>query len=306
MTIPRTQDPPAAPMKLSDIELCAAYWTIAGDTFPGDGGEVSPFSLRDRVEVAGRIGWRGMGLHHGDLAANLARDGMATTRRVFADNGIRHLELEFLVDWHLDGAKRLASDLVFSGMLDVAAELDIAKIKLGAGMFEEHAPDLPRMREAIAKLGERASPLGVDIVVEFLPFASINSISRAVALTQELGVENVGLCVDTWHVQRSGMTADDIRTIPPHLLKAAELDDANAQIVDSHLNDSTHHRRLCGEGVIDIPAQIQAILDVGYRSYWGVEVISAAHRKLPLEEAARRAFETSLAQFDTVTFAEAA
>lgn len=293
-------------MDINDIELCASYWTIAGNTFPGDRSEVSPFPLRERAEVAGRIGWRGMGLVHADIAATIEQEGIETVRSLFADNGIRHVELEFLVDWHLDGAQRVASDTMFSDMLDIASRLDIAKIKLGAGLFEEGEPDLPRMRDAIAKLGERAAPLGVDLVVEFLPFASIDSIARAVALTENLGVDNVGVLVDTWHVQRGGMGAQDIRTIPPRLLKAVELDDAAAGVVDSVFNDSTHYRRLCGEGVIDIPAQIQAILNTGYRGYWGVELISAQHRKLPLEEAARRAFETTMAQFQKVSFPDPA
>lgn len=293
-------------MNIKDIELMASYWTIAGNTFPGDRSEISPFSLQERAEVAGKVGWRGMGLVHADMAATIQQVGIDTVRSIFADNGIRHVELEFLVDWHLDGAQRVAADTVFSEMLDIASKIDVAKIKLGGGLFEDGAPDLPRMRGALATLGERAAPLGVDLVIEFLPFASINSISRAIALTRDLGVDNVGVLVDSWHVFRGGMETDEIRTIPPHLLKAVELNDADTEIVDSFFNDSTHYRRLCGEGVIDVPGQIQALLDTGYASYWGVEVISAEHRKLPLEEAARRAFDTTMAQFEPVTFPDAA
>ncbi|MCH9828467.1 MAG: sugar phosphate isomerase/epimerase [Gammaproteobacteria bacterium] len=287
-------------MKMGDIELCASYWTIAGNTFPGDGSEISSFPLRERAQVAGKIGWRGMGLVYADLEATLRKEGIDTVRSILSDNGIRHLELEFLVDWHLDGARRFAADAMFGDMLEVASKLEVAKIKLGAGLFEEGEPDLPRMREALALIGERANPLGIDIAIEFLPFASINTIERCVALTKDLGTDNVGVLVDTWHVHRGGMKSDDIRSIPSQLLKAAELDDAGPELIDSLFNDSTHHRHLCGEGVIDIPAQIQALLDTGYRGYWGVEVISAAHRQLPLEEAARRAYDTTMAQFHNV------
>lgn len=31
-------------MTIDDIELCASYWTVAGNTFPGDMSEISPFS----------------------------------------------------------------------------------------------------------------------------------------------------------------------------------------------------------------------------------------------------------------------
>ena len=97
------------------------------------------------------------------------------------------------------------------------------------------------------------------------------------------------------------MTAEDIRKIPLEFLRAVELDDAGPEVLGTLFNDSTHFRRLCGEGTIDIAAQIQAILDVGYRGYWGVELISAFHRHLPLEIAAQRAFDTTMQQFDAVS-----
>lgn len=291
-------------MNINDIELCASYWTIAGNTFPGDRSEVSPFPMRERAEVASKIGWKGMGLVHADMQATIEQIGIEDVRSIFQDNDIRHVELEFLVDWHLDGARRVASDTMYSQMLDICSKIDIRKIKLGGGVFEEGEPDIALMRDAFAKLCELAAPLGVDVVIEFLPFSLLNTAEKAVAVTDIEGIANGGVLVDTWHIERGGMTADDIRKIPGHLIKAVELDDAGPEMVDSLFNDSTHHRRLCGEGAIDIPAQIQAILDAGYTGYWGVEVISADHRKLSLEDAARRAFDTTMAQFEKVTFPE--
>ena len=79
---------------------------------PGAPSEVSPFPLKDRAEISGRVGWRGMGFVLDDMEASITRYGLPTVRRIFSDNGIRHVELEFLLDWHLDGEKRLASDSV--------------------------------------------------------------------------------------------------------------------------------------------------------------------------------------------------
>ncbi|MEO9786884.1 MAG: sugar phosphate isomerase/epimerase [Aurantimonas coralicida] len=287
-------------MKIEDIDLCASYWTVAGPVFPGSPTEISPFSLQERAEVCGRIGWRGMGFVLDDTVAAVEHYGMPTVRRIFSDNGIRHLELEFLVDWHLVGEKRTASDAYFDRLLEFGAELGIEKIKIGGGVFEEGEPDVPAMRTALANICERAAPLNIDIVIEFLPFASINSIERGVALFDGLGTTNGGLLVDTWHIERGGMTADDIRNMPPELLKAVELDDAGPEVLGGLFNDSTHYRRLCGEGSIDIASQVQAILDIGYRGYWGVEVISAYHRHLPLEMAAQHAFDTTMRQFEPV------
>lgn len=289
-------------MKIKDIELCASYWTVSGAVYPGGPSEISPFPLKDRAEIAGRVGWRGMGFVLDDMNASIEHYGMSTVRNIFSDNGIRHVELEFLVDWHLDGERRRASDAVYDRLLDVGAELGIEKIKIGGGVFEEGAPDVSAMRAALATICERAAPLSIDVVIEFLPFASINSIDRGLALFEGLGTTNGGLLVDTWHVERGGMNAADIRKIPLDFLRAVELDDAGPEVLGGLFNDSTHYRRLCGEGSIDIGSQIQAIVDVGYRGYWGVEVISAYHRHLPLEIAAQRSFDTTMQQFRSINF----
>ena len=189
---------------------------------------------------------------------------------------------------------------MYDRLLEVGTELGVEKIKVGGGVFEEGEPDIPAMRAAFAKLCERAAPLGIDIVIEFLPFASINTIARGLAILEGLGVTNGGLLVDTWHVQRGGMTAGDIRKMPLQFLRAVELDDAGPEVMGTLFNNSTHYRRPCGEGVIDIPGQRQAVLDVGYRGYFGVEIIAAYHRYLPLEIAARRAFDATMQQFRAV------
>lgn len=287
-------------MKLDDISLCASYWTVAGNTYPGAASEISPYPLAERAEACGRTGWRGMGFVMDDIEASIQRYGLAVMRRIFDDNNIRHRELEFLVDWHLDGERRALSDRMYEQMLEVGHELGVEKIKLGGGVFETEAPDVEAMRASLFEICQRAAPLGIDIAIEFLPFASINTIDRGLELFRDLGVSNGGLLVDTWHVQRGGMTADDIRKIPTEFLRAAELDDAGPEILGDLFNDSTHYRRLCGEGSIDIGAQIQAMLDQGYRGYWGVELISAYHRHLPLDMAAQRAFDTTMQQFASV------
>lgn len=287
-------------MTVDDIDLLASYWTIAGDTYPGAPSEVSPFPLRERAEAAAAAGWRGMGLVHADIVAQVEKLGLREVKAIFADNDVRHLELEFVVDWHLGGARREASDAMFRDLLDIGSELGVEKIKLGGGVFEEGEPDLPRMREAFQVLCEKAAPHAIDLVVEFLPFASIDTIDRGLALVDGLPNTNGGLLVDIWHVARGGMTLDEIGKIPPGRLRAVEINDADERVVGSLFEDSTDHRKLCGEGALGVPAFIQVVLDAGYRGYWGVEVISARLRKLPLDVAARRAFETAIEQFGRV------
>lgn len=283
------------------VELLAAYWTLAGDTYPGAPSEISPFSLQARAEAAAKAGWRGMGFVHADLVHNVAKLGITTVRNILRDNGIKHVEVEFLTDWHLDGARRAASDKIRDELLEIAGELGARSLKVAGGLFEDGPPDVPHMRETFAILCDRAQPFGVNVVIEFLPFSSVNTIDRAIAVARDVR-PNGGLLVDTWHVARGGMSFDEIAKLPLELIKSIELDDANHSIVETLFNDSTHYRKCCGEGELDVPAFIQQVVNVGYRGPWGVELISAELRKLPLEVVAKRAFDTTIAQFEHISF----
>lgn len=283
------------------VELLAAYWTLAGDTYPGAPSEISPFSLQARAEAAAKAGWRGMGLVHADLIYNVAKLGLPTMRNIFKDNGIKFLEVEFLIDWHLQGPLRAASDRVRDELVEIAGELGAHNLKVAGGLFEEGPPDIPLMRESFAVLCDKAKPFDVNVVIEFLPFSSVNTIDRAIAVTAGVRA-NGGVLVDTWHVARGGMSFDEIAKLPLELIKSIELDDANHAIVESLFNDSTHHRKFCGDGELDVPEFIQQIVNVGYRGPWGVELISAECRKLPLEVAAKRAFDSTMAQFENIRF----
>ena len=290
-------------MPNNNVELLAAYWTLAGDTYPGAPSEISPFSLQDRAQAAAKAGWRGMGFVHADLLHNVDKLGISTVRNILQDNGIKHVEVEFLTDWHLYGERRAASDKMRDELLEIAGELGARSLKVAGGLFEDGPPDVPRMRETFALLCDRAQPFGVNVVIEFLPFSSVCTIDRAIAVAENVR-PNGGLLVDTWHVARGGMSFDEIAKIPLELIKSIELDDANHAIVETLFNDSTHHRKFCGEGELDVPAFIQQVVNVGYRGPWGVELISAELRKLPLEVAAKRAFDTTLAQFEDIRFPE--
>lgn len=284
----------------NNVELIASYWTIAGDTYPGAGSEISPYSLQQRAEVASKVGWKGLGLVHADIVHAVEKQGLPAIRQMLKDNDLKHIEVEFLIDWHLDGTKRIASDRMRDDLLEIGAELGARNLKCAGGLFEEDL-DVPRMRAAFHELCERAKSFGVNAVIEFLPFSSVNTIDRALQVTRD-NHPSGGLLVDTWHVARGGMSNEEIRKIPLELIRSIELDDAGPTVVESLFNDSTHHRKFCGEGVLDVPNFIQTVVDIGYRGPWGVELISAELRKMPLEAAVRKAYETTMAQFAGIDF----
>ena len=82
-------------------------------------------------------------------------------RRTLADNGIRHLELEFLTDWFLDGERRQASDRLRRVLLESAEALGARHVKVGD--FFDSPVGMPRLVDEFAQLCREAAEHGTRI-----------------------------------------------------------------------------------------------------------------------------------------------
>jgi sugar phosphate isomerase/epimerase len=87
--------------------------------------------------------------------------------------------------------------------------------------------------------------------------------------------------------------------VPPEYLFAVEVNDARAEVVGSLFEDTINNREYCGEGDLDVPAFIRAVDRIGFEGPWGVEIISDAHRSLPVAEGLSRAYDTTARCFET-------
>lgn len=294
-------------MTHKNVDLLAAYWTIAGDVYPCSPTEVSPYPLEQRAAAAAKAGWKGLGLVLDDLKATIARVGVAGVRNILADHGMRHFELEILVDWYKDGELRAASDSFRRDVIELGGQLGMRNLKIGASFADPGPADLPRMAAEFAKLCEEVREVGATVSLEFMPFSIVRNIDDGLAIVQAADQPNGGLTVDTWHVVRGGDPISKVATIPARFLTSVELDDADEKVVGTLFEDTRFNRRLCGEGAYDTVEFIDAVQQAGFAGpYYGVEMISAVHRKLPLDEMAKRAYDTTIAQFDKLAARKAA
>ena len=100
---------------------------------------------------------RGPASRSGHLArgprAPARQHSLPEMKRILDDNGIRHLELEFLTDWFVDGEKRKASDVTRRMLLESAAVLGARHIKVG-DFFKTPRPHAEAGREFAQLCGE--------------------------------------------------------------------------------------------------------------------------------------------------------
>ena len=275
----------------SNVDLMSLYWTTAG-IFPGQG-EISRFDFKDRVQAAAKAGFNGIGIWHTDLEHILQFRTLKDMQRILDDNGIRNIELEFLTDWFLDGARKSESDSRKKRLFEASEALHAKHIKVGD--FYNSTCSMSGIVEAFATLCKDAENYGATIGFEIMGCAMIDNIKDALTMVKTAGAKNGGLIIDIYQVANLGMTYEEISSIPIDYLIGIELNDG---ILPGNPNHNSSNRMFCGEGEYDIKGFINCVNSMGYSGPWGVEVISEKLAILPLKELSTRAFNTTMAEFN--------
>jgi sugar phosphate isomerase/epimerase len=280
-------------------ELLDLYWTSAGPVEVHVGREWSTFDWRDRCGHAARVGFSGIGLWHADIEHQLQTRTLPEMKAIFDEAGLTYLELEFLADFFAEpgSPERTESDQRRRLLFEAASTFGAHHIKVGN--IPGTPCELDRLTEAFAALCDDAKQhTEATIVYEFMPFdVNVQTLDAALAVVEGAARTNGGLAIDTWHMSKLGIGPEEMHRIPPQYLSWIELSDGQFQNMADAIDEVVNHRRLPGEGEFAIPAYIEACQEVGYDGPWGVEVLSAELRALPIEQEFERAYETTVAQF---------
>jgi sugar phosphate isomerase/epimerase len=276
-------------------ELLASYWTIAGGAEPHTDREYSPFDLKDRVVAAARAGFKGVGIWYTDLEHTLERRSLEEMKRILDDNGMKHVELEFLMDWFLDGERKEQSDVEKKKLFKAARVLGAHHVKVG-DFFREKC-EMTRLIESFADLCKEAEEYGTKIGFELMPFAMIDTLKDSLAMVEGAGAKNGGIILDLWHVVKLKIPYEEVARMPLRYLISVEINDGTFEAPWSLHEDTIHHRRLCGEGEFDVKGFLDCVKRTGYSGPYGIEVLSQELRRKPLEYLASVAFKTTMEQF---------
>jgi sugar phosphate isomerase/epimerase len=281
------------------VELVGLYWTVSGPVEVHVGREWSLFDWADRCAEARKVGFSGIGIWHADLQHVLETRGLVEMKTAFDDNGLRYLELEFLMDWFVDPGdpRREASDEMRKLLFEAAAAFGAHHIKVGN--IPGTPCELPQLAERFAELcADAARHTDAKVVYEFMPFdVNVRTVDAAVTVVGGAGAANGGVAIDTWHMSKLGIAPDELRRIPPQYLSWIELSDGQLENMDDPIDEVVNHRQLPGEGEFDLRAYIAVCEDCGYAGPWGVEVLSEDLRNNPIDVIFRRAYDATASQF---------
>jgi protein FrlC len=131
---------------------------------------------------------------------------------------------------------------------------------------------------ALREIAEDAGARGVTLVIEPTSFDSnlVDTADHAVEMMEEVGLSNVKLMFDTFHVlYRREVITDYVYRMGADL---------------AHMHLSEERRLAPGQGRADFPALIDALEDVGFDGYLTME-IGFDRRDIEPDKVARDAFE---------------
>ncbi len=214
-------------------------------------------------------------------------------KTILDEHGMRHLELEFLTDWFVGGARRAESNARRRRLLEASAVLGAKHVKVG-DFYSTPCP-MPQLVEAFAGLCAEAEQYGATIGFDSCRRPCSTPWKRRWEMVETAGAGNGGLILDIVHIVNLGISYDQVSRIPSRYLIGAELNDGTLPSSPHH--DPSGARRFCGDGEFDIKGFIAAVRKTGYSGPWAVEVFAEELLDKSLSELNRKAYETTMEQF---------
>ena len=187
----------------------------------------------------------------------------------------------------IEGLPAFASALKRAGATRVGTWISPGHDRLPyVANFRQHAR---RLREAAVVLGDHGLRLGLEYVgpktswtASRYPF--IHSMAEMRELIADIGRDNVGLVLDSWHWYTAGETAEDLRRLTGGEVIACDLNDAPRSVPLDQQRDGVRELP-CATGVIDTKAFLGALAAIGYDGPVRAEPFNATVRTLPAEAA---------------------
>lgn len=146
-----------------------------------------------------------------------------------------------------------------------------------------------RLREVGRVLREHDLRLGLEYVGPKTSWAArrypfLHTLAETRELIAEIGLDSVGLVLDSWHWYHAGDGAAEVAALRNEDVVAVDLNDAPAGVPKDQQVDLARELPLA-TGVIDVGAFLGALAAIGYDGPVRAEPFNEALRKMPREDA---------------------
>ncbi len=155
--------------------------------------------------------------------------------------------------------------------------------------FRQH---VRRLRQVADVLGDHGLRFGLEYVGPKTSWTAsrhpfIHTMAETKDLIGEIGLDNVGLVLDSWHWYTAHEDGEDLRTLGNKDVVACDLNDAPAGIPIDQQQDNTRELP-AATGVIDLKTFLGALIDIGYDGPVRAEPFNKALNALDNEPAVQK------------------
>ena len=180
----------------------------------------------------------------------------------------------------------------------MTAALGLEAKRLSVAHFGGAQTDIGALTAAIGDVATRARSEGLAVVVEFIPGTGIPDLTTAIRIVIDVGADDIGVLLDTWHHYRSVGSVADGAKVPFELVHAVQVSDMPAGSVGcwqagdpgAAERNSTYvpmtGRLLPGDGVLPLAEVICGVLAIRPGVPVGIEIFSDEMRAMTVESAA--------------------
>jgi len=245
---------------------------------------VLELSHEEQIRVAAQAGYTHVGLRLVPVAGQpyQHRFESRSVERALLDSGTRVLDVEV---FRLTPETKVAE---FEPILDASARLKATQL-----LVHGADPDEARLAETFGSLCDLAARYGLAANLEPMPWVDVSNVAKAMRILDLAARPNGGLLPDAIHLFRAGDTPQSLSSVPPRLLRYAQLCDAGPQKpaqMEEIIRQARSERLFPGEGGLDLRGLLRALpADIPL----SLEV--PVSQKLPPLERARRALNATKA-----------
>jgi sugar phosphate isomerase/epimerase len=237
------------------------------------------------ARAASEAGYRWISFDQPILDAHGAQGGsLATLRKLLDDEGLRTLAVH---------SAALGEDPQEA----IAACRPLAESAQQLGAPYVHVGIVAPLGEALHAATNAAAAIareaGASLAVEFLPFLEIASIEQCRSLLRATETEGSGIVVDSWHFFHGPDDWVDLESLSGAEIAYVQFDDHPPLESTNLLSETTQRRVYPGDGTFELERFARTIRNTGFDGVVGLELLSAAHRALPVEGVARELLAAS-------------
>lgn len=154
-------------------------------------------------------------------------------------------------------------------------------------------PEARRMTaKNIRTLAQMAAPYGVRIQLETMAWGPVHSLALGLEVLDEVGLDNTGISIDTWHFYAGGQTSpEDVARMDKRLMCNIHFCDGRRPHPGESWDEEVQRAYYPGEGDIPLKEYADAIRATGYEGPWSIELISRKHWEEDSRTVVKRLYE---------------